>query len=311
MTSRSVALLALVAVFGLTIAPLVSGAVVVPFADDTGTESNSNATVSTFMQSNAADTENTVDAELFTKRYEGAENESRETLVLERTDDLVERLETLEAERAELRERRDELHPGEYRARMTRFTVEIRALEREIDRTERRANETDVDADRLEALRTDAANLSGPEVAEIARELGGPDAVPGRGPPDDRSGNGPPDDRTGNGPPAERDDGTPGNGQGQSAERSPGQNEGGPSGAADDGSSADPGPPDETGTADRERSGNDDNGPAADGEQPDIAADGSTTDSASPTAGGGDDSSSDSDSSSSDEDSAADSPGSA
>ncbi|ELZ15208.1 hypothetical protein C477_18520 [Haloterrigena salina JCM 13891] len=267
MTSRSVALFALVALLGLTIAPIASGAVITTFAaDENGAESNSTASVSTHMQSSAADTENTVDAELFSKQYEAAGNESREALVLDRTDDLGERLETLEAEREELRERQDELDRGAYRARMAKFTVEIRSLEREIERTRQRANETGADTDRLDELGTGAANLSDQEVAETVRQLGGPDNVPGRGPPEDRPGNGQSDDRPGNGPPADRDAETPDNGQGQGNERAPDGTERGPSDEAD-GSDSDPGPPGESGTP-ADRSGNADTGSDTDADPP-------------------------------------------
>lgn len=273
MTSRSVALLALVALFGLTIAPIASGAGVTSFAaDENGAESNSTAAVSTHMQSSAADTENTVDAELFSKQYEMADDESREALVLDRTDDLVERLETLEAEREELRERQDELDRGAYQARMAKFTVEIRSLEREIVRTEQRANETGVNADRLGELRTNAEDLSGPEVAEITRQLGGPDNVPGRGPPDDRPGNGQSDDRSDDGPPAERDAETPDNGQGQGDEQAPDGTERGPSDDAANVPDSDPGPPDESGTPGDDRSGNADTGSETDADQPNDEA---------------------------------------
>ncbi|QRV16470.1 hypothetical protein [Haloterrigena salifodinae] len=271
MTSRSVAFFALVALLGLTIAPIASGAVVTTFAaDENGAESNSTASVSTHMQSSAADTENTVDAELFTKQYEAAGNESREALVLDRTDELVERLETLETEREELRERQDELDRGAYRARMAKFTVEIRSLEREIERTRQRANETGADTDRLDELRTNAENLSDQEVAETVRQLGGPDNVPGRGPPEDRPGNGQSDDRPGNGPPADRDAETPDNGQGQGNEQAPDGTERGPSDAAD-GSDSDPGPPGESGTP-ADRSGNADTGSDTDADPPNDEA---------------------------------------
>ncbi|WP_436347294.1 hypothetical protein [Natronorubrum sp. FCH18a] len=191
-TSRSVAFLVLVAIVGLTVAPIASGAVVGTLTGDSNDEGESSdeiestMDVSTFMQSTATDTERSVESGMHDSRYNAADNESRADLVLERTDELEDRLETLEAERDELRESKadDDLHPGEYRARMTRLTVEIQSLERSIDRTEQRANETDVDDERLDDLRENAASLSGPEVAEIARGLGGPDGTPGGGPPD-------------------------------------------------------------------------------------------------------------------------------
>lgn len=206
--TRFVALLVLVAV-GLTVAPIASGAVVGVFGDDPADVddgSETETTVSTFMQSSAADAEHTVDAGMFDAQYDRADNDTRTDMVLDKTDGLEDQLETLEAEREELRDQ--ELDRGEYQARMTQFTVEIRALERDIDRTERRANETGVDADRLAQLRTDAADLSGPEVAATARGLAGISDTPGAGPPDDgdrgphsdsgQDATGPPDD---SGPP--------------------------------------------------------------------------------------------------------------
>lgn len=291
MTTRSVAVLVLVAVVGLAIAPFASGAVVTAPAADDGTESEPNASVSTFMQASTADAENTIDAEMFAAKYNGSDNESRETLVLERTGELDERVERLEAEREALREQQDDLHPGEYRARMTQLTVEIRALEREIDRTERRANETGVDTDRLDELRDNAANLSGPEVAEIARGLAGVDEPPGRGPPDGTpgNGNGPPGAENGtpgngNGPPG-TENGTPGNGNGppDGDSETPGNGSGG--GGAPDHANGGPGdgpaandsrtdrrPANGNGNADRGPPTEDgDNGPSPDRGQPSAA----------------------------------------
>lgn len=219
-TSRSVALLVLVAVVGLTVAPLASGAVVDALADDvdaltddtdSGDNSNdetaSEVDVSTFMQSSAADAERSVESGMHDSKYEAADDETRADLVVERTDDLEERLAALEAERDELREQEGDLHQGEYRARMTRLAVEIQSLEREIDRTEQRAAETGVDDERLDELRENASELSGPEVAEIARGLGGPDGTPGGGPPDHAGA----DDQT--------DDGDGGQGNGNAPDR--------------------------------------------------------------------------------------------
>ena len=293
MTTRSVALVVLVAVFGLTVAPLASGAVVTAFAADDGeVESETNASVSTYMHASAADAENTVDAELFAKRYNASDNETRSAIVLERTDELVERLETLEAEREALRERKDELHRGEYQARMAQFTVEIRALEREIDRTERRANETGVDTERLDRLRDDAANLSGPEVAEIARNLGGVADPPGQGPPDEKPGNGPHAD--GN----ETRGGGQGQGPGQD-ERSPGSGDRGSAGNAND-SDSDRGPPDEADRSDRKSTEDADDDPNSDRDSTEDTDD-STSDRESTDDGSGSDSDSRSEQRSTDE----------
>jgi len=180
--SRSIGVLVLIAIVGLTIAPATSGAVVGAFADSAGADSGddasaTNGSISTFMQSSAADTESTVDSEMFEARYDAADNESRNEIVLDRTADLEEQLETLEEKRETL-EKGDEIHHrGEYQAKMTQLTVEIRALERSIDGTEKRALEAGVDEERLEELRTSAKDLEGPEITEIAHRLAGPNGT--------------------------------------------------------------------------------------------------------------------------------------
>lgn len=233
-STRSVALLALIAVVGLLAAPAVSGAVVGAFTDGSGestTESESNASVGTFMQASAADTENSVEAGIFKSKYDATDDDRRAAVVLERTGDLEERFDDLEAERAELREQRDDLHPGEYRARMAQLTVAIQSLERSIDRTEHRANETGVDSDRLTKLRENASKLTGQEVAELARGLAGDGhSGQGNGPPTD-PGNQTSDDHPGQGnaqAPGQDDGGSPGN------ESPPGQADETPPGQADD-----------------------------------------------------------------------------
>ncbi|ELY58987.1 hypothetical protein [Natronolimnohabitans innermongolicus] len=219
MTTRSVALLGVLAlvVVGLLGAPVASGAVGV-FADtdagdDEPSHADANASVTGFMQSSATDAENTVESGMFDATYNGSDDERRAELVRERTDDLEERLERLEAERETLTESSDEddLHPGKYQSQLAQLTVEIRSLEREIDRTEQRAAETGVDTERLDNLRANASDLEGPEVAAMARGLAGVDEIPGNGPPTDRGGGPGQNDQSGNhtagqgdgGPPAE------------------------------------------------------------------------------------------------------------
>lgn len=187
--SRSVAFLVLVAIVGLTVAPVASGAVVGTLTGDSDGEDESSdeiepdIDVSTFMQSTATDAERSVESGMHDSKYKAADDETQAEMVLERTDTLEERHTDLEAERQVLEEQKDELHRGEYQARMAQLTVEIQSLERAIDRTEQQANETGVDDERLDELRENAATLSGPEVAEIERGLGGLNGTPGGGPP--------------------------------------------------------------------------------------------------------------------------------
>lgn len=233
-TTRSVALLVavtVVAVAGLTVAPVASGALASTISDDAEPEQDDDGespSVGEAMQVSAADAETSVDSEMFNATYGAADNETRGTLVLERTDDLEDRLADLRAERDELEEQRDELNVGEYQARMSQHTVQIQALEREIDRTTERANETGVDTERLDELRGNASELAGGEVANIAQRLAGITESPGQGlpaepgnqsqhggdpgqtPDDDDPGQPPDDDHPSQAP----DDDDPGHGQG-------------------------------------------------------------------------------------------------
>lgn len=225
-TTRAIVALAIIAAVGLAFIPATGGAVAGPFADaETESEaSETNATVSTFMQSSAADVEQSVDAEMFAIGYERADDEQRAELVADRTDDLEERLERLEAERDELQQLANSSSDlsGEHQARMARLVVEIDAFDHEIERTKQRAAATGVDDQRLERLQENASDLEGPEIADAARGLG-VDRGPGageRGPPDERG-----SDET---PPGQGSDETP-PGQGDNSppeERSHGQNTG-------------------------------------------------------------------------------------
>lgn len=201
------------AVVGLTVAPVASGAVVSTLGDDADDESESNTTVGTVMQSNSAATESAVASGMFDAKYETADEERQGELVVDRTDDLEATLAELEAEREELADAKDDLSTGQYQARMAKLAVELSAVDRAIEDTKPRAAERGVAEDRLDDLRENASTLSGPEVAEMARGLAGHDHVPGQGPPADGD-TGPPGDDE-NALPADReangssDDGSP------------------------------------------------------------------------------------------------------
>ncbi|RQG98829.1 hypothetical protein [Natrarchaeobius oligotrophus] len=175
--TRTIVVLVLVA-FGLTVAPIAVSAAAngqvsnesTPEADE---ESETNVTVSSFMQSSAADAENTVESGLFEVRYENADDDDRAEIVGDRTGDLEAKLEALETERNELREKRDELTPPEYNARMAKLAVEIASLDRALERTVPRAADAGVDQDRLDELQNNASELTGPEVATMAQQIAG------------------------------------------------------------------------------------------------------------------------------------------
>lgn len=181
--------------------------------------------VSGFMQSTEASAQSDVNQGVYEERYEAANESERATLVDERTGDLESDLRAAEQRVERLKEQRDEMNPTAYRAQMSAAAAQLRALQSNANETERHATASGVDASRLETLRNRASELSGQEVAQIARSLAGADPAPanrtgppenpgqgnGQGPPDDTpgdSGNGPPEDPGGDGQDADTGNGT-------------------------------------------------------------------------------------------------------
>jgi len=196
-TTRSVALLVTLAIIGLTVAPVTSGVVAGTFtaADTDETQSAStNASVGTMMQASAADTSNAIETELFETAYERTDTENKATLVSDRAAELEEKVATLEAEREQLNANREQLSQGAYQSQLSRLTVQLAALERSIERTERRAAEVGVAEDRLvdlqrdvAAVRQNTAKQARPGVAAVAQGIASnaPSDVP-TGPPSER-----------------------------------------------------------------------------------------------------------------------------
>ena len=187
-----------------------------------------------------ASVESEVAVRAFDRRVAAADSSrAKARVVVGQLDDLHERLDELDAERAELERARENgtLSRGEYRARLARLYAEERALRRLANRTEHTARglpaetlrEQGVNVTAIERLRADARNLTGPEVATMARSIAGRSV--GR-----PAGAGPPDNRT-RGPPGE---GGPGDGQGAD----PAGNETGP-GDGGDGGPGNGGPPED------------------------------------------------------------------
>lgn len=250
MSDRAVTLLVVLVVIGAT-APLgalatpdggeqITGAVAgQPETDTENTTVGFGASVSAFVQTSAADAEGEVNDGVFSARFEEASNETRESLVQERTDRLADRIDRLRDERAVLLNTTRNLTVAE-RAQAARLAARIDSLQATLNVTADAARTAGVNETRLTTLREQANELSGPEVAERARGLaGGPDRSdrgngppadvpgnrtdgPGEGPPEEApsnrtdgdrdQGNGPPDDR---GQGNESDDGAaPGDGNG-------------------------------------------------------------------------------------------------
>lgn len=198
MTATRAMVLVFAVVCGLLLAPVVSATFAGPVADIDGGASDETETdegidddaapmgaeVSSFMQSSSSSADESVDSKLFASAYDNAaDDDDRADVVADRTDQLERRLAELEDERETLREERDELNPVAYDARMTRLAVQITEIERAINDTETRAASADLETDRFDELRGNAANIADREVASATRGLAGVD--PPAGPPED------------------------------------------------------------------------------------------------------------------------------
>ncbi|QLH76583.1 hypothetical protein HZS55_04355 [Halosimplex rubrum] len=195
-----------------------------------------------------------LEARAFGQRIAAARsNASTAGVVADEVSNLNERLAELDGRMAELERAHENgtLSEGQYRARLARVHAEQRALQRQVNQTEYVARELPaaaleakgVNVSAIETLRTRASEMSGPEVAAIARSIAGKNAGSGMGGPPEQAG--PPafvQNRT-SGP------GAPGNGNGG------GQGNGGP--PADAGSNNETGPPADVGP-------NNETGPPAD-----------------------------------------------
>ncbi|MCU4924513.1 hypothetical protein OB905_00745 [Halobacteria archaeon AArc-dxtr1] len=207
--SCGVALLIASAVIGLAIAPMASVAVVDDAAPsavepaDEAAPTEGGTDMAQFVQSNAAETESTVDAAIFEGMFEDASEAEQEAIVTDRIETLEERLESMSADRNAIDERDGAVNETVYNARLTRHAVELTTIQDAIDEAETRAKDANVDTDALAELRENADALNGSEVAAIATELAGVDPSPGTAVAENSSAeteSGPPDEA---GPPAD------------------------------------------------------------------------------------------------------------
>jgi len=198
-------------------APVVGGAL--PSAEfQTGDSGESGGEfgdqVASFAQASAVDANETVDRGMWRAAFNDSENPSQ--AVAARTGTLERRLERLESQSETLRAQRENgtISEAAYTARASALRVRMANLRRAIEESETVARQTGVNTTKLDRLRSEAANMTGPEVAELARQI----ADPPRGPPDDVPGEGGPPDDTGppdNGPATnESESGSPDGGDG-------------------------------------------------------------------------------------------------
>ncbi|MFC6824800.1 hypothetical protein ACFQEV_07295 [Halopelagius fulvigenes] len=150
-----------------------------------------------------------IDGELDSRSFDhrvasAASNDSKARVVADQLNESRERLETLRERRSELREAREagNLSRGRYQAQAARLTAEIRSLQRLLNRSSDAAQELPADVKRangigseeVERLRTEARNLSGDEVSDIAKRVAGSNVGNGLADDEDKK-----EQRTGNG----------------------------------------------------------------------------------------------------------------
>jgi hypothetical protein len=187
-----------------------------------------------------------IDGELRSRGFEislnrSSNNDSKAAVIADQVTDLESGLEELRDRKDELDRARenDTITEGEYRARIAEVAARISTVRRLVNQTSSASQgipaetleERGLNTSEIRKLGDDARNLSGPEVAAIARGIAGPGVGKGlgQGPPGNKTnpgkGDGPPGN--GDGPPGNGDD-PPGNGDGP-----PGAGEPGPPGSND------------------------------------------------------------------------------
>jgi len=203
--------------------------------------------VSSFMGATSGEASATVDDGMWDAGYEDTNGSDRRAAVERRTGELRERLDALAAERAAIQAAYENgsIDRGEYRARMSRVVGRLAALNRSLAVVGERANETGANASAVARLRGQAREMSGGEVAAVARGMAGgpPEGVPGAnrsGPPGDGPPRGPPGDgRNGDGARG----GPPDDNRSQGGPPDDNRSQGGP---PDDNESGGDGPPDDS-----------------------------------------------------------------
>jgi hypothetical protein len=231
---------------------------------DTGSGSEPGAVFAGVVGVQGAEVDNEIDRRAFAQQFAAASsNDSKAAVVAEQSQQLRERLDELEAEKDRLERAHENgsIGEGEYRARLATLGAQIRAVERQANRTATSAaslpepalREHSANVSEVRSIARQANRTGGGEVAEAARQIAGEGVGNGLGPPENA---GPPEDA---GPPVDA---------GPPNETGPPQgNETGPPGEGDE-----PGPPDdvgpgsENGTENGSDARNSTGGPPSDGD---------------------------------------------
>jgi len=241
--SRAVLVLAVVALFATPAAALSFSGQTAPPAQENATNESvqPGAQMASVVGVSDAEIDGAVEGRAFGQAVAAARsNESKAAVVEAHVQRLELRLADLQQRRTNLTMAAENgtMNRQAYRARMTALAAQIQQVERQLNHSQRTAmalppqarNATGLNVSAIERLRSQAGNLHGGEMAQIARGMAGrgvghgiPD-VPRGGPPAGVPGNwthgpgmgGPPGDT---GPP---NDHGPGSGHGPGSDRSPG-----------------------------------------------------------------------------------------
>ncbi len=131
----------------------------------------------------------------------GTNDSQKANAVTAQLGDIEQRLDRLEQRKQELNENRENMSEGRYRAEMSQVAARLETTKRLANQSETVSRSLPLDVleskeinvTAIRTLQERASGLSGPDIAEIAREIAGPSVG---GPPDDRG----PDERPGRGP---------------------------------------------------------------------------------------------------------------
>lgn len=193
MTDRLAVTLSLVAGLAMLVAaPTLAATAGAPVTASNHTNGSAGlgADISAFMQASTVGANDSVDAGMWAAEFNRTGQANRTDMVLARTGSLSERLTATQERIDELRQARDNgtISQVAYAARVGRLSARVDSLQRALNGTATAADRAGVNTSRLDSLRESARNLSGQEVAALARNLSsvGPPEDVERGPPDDR-----------------------------------------------------------------------------------------------------------------------------
>lgn len=166
-----------------------------------------------------AELEGDIEQRTFGIQVAQASTEQAPGIVGDKLGDIEQRLMELEEQKVHLEEERaaGNVTEGQYRAEVAKIATQTETVSQLANQSEHVASQfpADIDVDAIQTLKANAANLSGGEVADIAKDIAGPNVgdVPTERPPieipdqpEDRAGPDADDDEWGDQPDADEDE---------------------------------------------------------------------------------------------------------